>query len=186
MIKTIFVMSFFAVAAFFFGSTSYAQAQSYSYSTHYGNQTMCTMDAYVCPNGTTVGRTGPHCQFVCPGTATIPPVCSSTYCMGAIPSSYYYTSGCYTYYYNGYTRTTTVTSYNCQNYVTPQQYYPYYSYYPATTQYYSTYSYPVQTTYTSPVTYTTPVSQYQTYSYCNGSWILSSQRGSGCNNIFGF
>jgi peptidoglycan hydrolase-like protein with peptidoglycan-binding domain len=27
----------------------------------------CTMDAYQCPNGQWVGRTGPHCQFVCSG-----------------------------------------------------------------------------------------------------------------------
>jgi hypothetical protein len=29
--------------------------------------TACTMDAMQCPNGTYVGRTGPNCQFVCPG-----------------------------------------------------------------------------------------------------------------------
>ena len=28
----------------------------------------CTMDAMMCPDGTYVGRTGPNCQFVCPGT----------------------------------------------------------------------------------------------------------------------
>ncbi|HPC12553.1 MAG TPA: hypothetical protein PLH90_00890 [Candidatus Paceibacterota bacterium] len=27
----------------------------------------CTMDAFLCPDGTWVGRTGPLCQFVCPG-----------------------------------------------------------------------------------------------------------------------
>lgn len=62
------------------------------------------------------------------------------------PSSYYYTSGCYTYYYNGYTRTSSIVSYNCQTtnhtYVAP------------ITQYY----------YTSP---------YYTYSYTNGSWYPS-------------
>lgn len=26
----------------------------------------CTMDAFLCPDGTYVGRTGPQCQFVCP------------------------------------------------------------------------------------------------------------------------
>jgi|SRR3989344_3110167 len=31
--------------------------------------TVCTMDAYICPNGSSVGRTGPNCQFVCPSTA---------------------------------------------------------------------------------------------------------------------
>ena len=28
--------------------------------------TMCTMDAFECPDGTFVGRTGPNCEFVCP------------------------------------------------------------------------------------------------------------------------
>ena len=27
----------------------------------------CTMDAFLCPDGTWVGRTGPLCRFVCPG-----------------------------------------------------------------------------------------------------------------------
>lgn len=27
----------------------------------------CTMDAKQCPDGTYVGRTGPNCEFVCPG-----------------------------------------------------------------------------------------------------------------------
>ncbi|MBV9159622.1 MAG: IPT/TIG domain-containing protein [Candidatus Kaiserbacteria bacterium] len=30
----------------------------------------CTADAKVCPDGTTVGRTGPNCAFVCPGADT--------------------------------------------------------------------------------------------------------------------
>ncbi|MEK7571910.1 MAG: hypothetical protein AAB553_06585 [Patescibacteria group bacterium] len=29
-------------------------------------QTVCTMDALVCPDGSTVGRSGPNCAFVCP------------------------------------------------------------------------------------------------------------------------
>jgi len=32
--------------------------------------TVCTADAYQCPNGQWVGRTGPNCQFVCPTTAS--------------------------------------------------------------------------------------------------------------------
>lgn len=28
---------------------------------------VCTMDAFLCPDGTWVGRTGPLCRFVCPG-----------------------------------------------------------------------------------------------------------------------
>ena len=58
-------------------------------------------------------------------------------------SSYYYTSGCYTYYHNGYTGNTTITGYTCQN----QNY-----------------------TYTQPVTQTYYTSPYYTYSYSNGSW----------------
>lgn len=27
----------------------------------------CTADAFQCPDGTFVGRTGPNCEFVCPG-----------------------------------------------------------------------------------------------------------------------
>jgi len=27
----------------------------------------CTADAMQCPDGTWVGRTGPNCQFICPG-----------------------------------------------------------------------------------------------------------------------
>lgn len=27
---------------------------------------MCTADAMICPDGTTVGRSGPNCEFVCP------------------------------------------------------------------------------------------------------------------------
>lgn len=29
------------------------------------NTTMCTMDIKQCPSGKSVGRSGPHCQFVC-------------------------------------------------------------------------------------------------------------------------
>jgi hypothetical protein len=48
--------------------------------------------------------------------------------------SYYYTSGCYTYYYNGMTQQVSVTSYNCQ---TQQQT----SYYPYSSSQYYTYGY---------------------------------------------
>lgn len=63
-------------------------------------------------------------------------------------SSYTYTIGCYTYYYNGQTRTSSVVSYNCQlNYTYTQPTYPYYTY---------------------PTYYTTP--SYYTYQYTDGSW----------------
>lgn len=35
-----------------------------------GNQTACPADAFMCPDGTFVGRTGPNCQFICPGNQT--------------------------------------------------------------------------------------------------------------------
>ncbi len=46
----------------------------------------CTQEAYVCPNGTTVGRTGPNCTFAqCPTTTTNPttPACTTG---GILPS----------------------------------------------------------------------------------------------------
>jgi len=33
---------------------------------------MCTMDAMVCPDGSYVGRSGPNCEFVCPGGSVMP------------------------------------------------------------------------------------------------------------------
>lgn len=62
-------------------------------------------------------------------------------------ASYYYTSGCYTYYYNGYTRTTSIISNSCQN----QNSY----------------------TYTTPTNYSYYTSPYYTYNYSNGSWSPS-------------
>lgn len=32
------------------------------------DRVMCTMDAKLCPDGSAVGRSGPHCEFApCPG-----------------------------------------------------------------------------------------------------------------------
>ncbi|HVU06612.1 MAG TPA: hypothetical protein VHE10_02390 [Candidatus Paceibacterota bacterium] len=34
-------------------------------------QVFCTMDAKLCPDGSSVGRTGPNCEFAqCPGAAS--------------------------------------------------------------------------------------------------------------------
>lgn len=33
-------------------------------------ETMCTQDAFQCPDGSYVGRTGPDCEFICPTTDT--------------------------------------------------------------------------------------------------------------------
>jgi hypothetical protein len=121
------LVSFGAVT--FFATFMYTSAQtSYQSSYYYGNNTaVCTMDAYVCPDGTTVGRTGYNCQFVCQSVVNNSP-------------SYTYTSGCYTYYYNGQTRTTSVVSYNCQTQT--QTYYPV-----ATTYTYPTYAHQSQANY---------------------------------------
>ena len=35
-------------------------------------ETMCTMDALQCPDGSYVGRTGPHCEFICPELPAVP------------------------------------------------------------------------------------------------------------------
>ncbi len=89
------------LATTFIGSAS----AQYTYTTYNNNGTFCTQDAYVCPNGTTVGRTGSNCQFVCPSTQV--PV--------TINNSYTYTSGCYTYYFNGTTNKTTILNNSCSN-----------------------------------------------------------------------
>jgi hypothetical protein len=36
------------------------------------NGIVCTADAMQCPDGTWVGRSGPNCQFVCPGPTSTP------------------------------------------------------------------------------------------------------------------
>lgn len=65
--------------------------------------------------------------------------------------SYYYTSGCYTYYYNGVTRSSSITSYNCQTQ-------PTYSYSQNTQPTYTYYTQPTTYTY-----YTQPTYTYSTY-----------------------
>lgn len=70
--------------------------------------------------------------------------------------SYTYTQGCYTYYYNGYTQTTSIASYNCQNQNT-------YSYTNPVVYTYYTLPYIYNTYYTQPST-------YYTYGYSGGSW----------------
>ncbi len=170
MARILFLVSSLVIVTIL-GTFSDVSAQSYS-SYYNSNQTICTKDAYRCPNGTMVGRTGSNCQFVCPSTVTPSPACTGVYpnyCTGLIPSSYYYTSGCYTYYYNGYTKTTSITSYNCSTIYSQPEYYT------------------IDTNYTYPVTYSyTPASQYYTYSYCNGSWTLSYYGANGCNSIFNY
>lgn len=151
---------------------------SYGYSTY---NTACTLDAYICPNGTTVGRTGSNCQFVCPGSSTsIPPT--------TLNSSYFYTSGCYTYYYNGTTNRTSIMSNNCAttnytNYNYGSYTYPSNTYYytlPTTSYYNTSYTYPYTTTY-----YSYPSSYYYnnvgytdtgyntTYYYGNNNYIYT-------------
>ncbi len=156
--KKTFVKQFSFLSILFMVTSMSVSAQMYSASYYYnnGNATVCTMDAYVCPNGTTVGRTGPNCQLVCPSVVSYTP-------------SYNYTSGCYTYYYNGQTRTTSVVSYNCQSQT--QTYYPV-----ATTYTYPSYTHPTQNTYYY------GNSGYHTYNYCNGSWRSAYYGNTNCTN----
>lgn len=37
-----------------------------------GEVVMCTMDAMMCPDGSSIGRTGPNCEFVCPALPEVP------------------------------------------------------------------------------------------------------------------
>lgn len=73
-------------------------------------------------------------------------------------NSYYYTSGCYTYYYDGYRLSSSIVSYNCQQTNTNYNY-----------QYTYTYPQQYQSNYVSPYY----VSPYYTYKYSNGSWYPS-------------
>jgi hypothetical protein len=129
---------------------------SYNYNS---NGTYCTQDAYVCPDGTSVGRTGSNCQFVCPSTPT------------TTNNSYTYTSGCYTYYYNASTLNTSVVSYNCSN-----NYNNNYNNNNYNNNYNNGYTYTAPSTsyyyYTTPSSYYT--SPYYTYQYQNGSWYPSN------------
>lgn len=136
-------------------STGVAYAShTYTPNTRYHHTTTtCTLDAYTCPNGTTVGRTGSNCQFVCPRTSYTPPV----------QNSYTYTSGCYTYYYDGYTRSSSVVSYNCSNnYNTYNNTYGNYAYTAPSAYYYTA---PSSYYYTTPSSYTYNTSPYSTYQY---------------------
>lgn len=138
---------------------NYVLAQTYS-SYYESNSIMCTQDAHVCPDGTVVGRSSSNgCAFICPTTVTQPPAtpsptpsptqpCLGNYSCGTFHASYTYTSGCYTYYYDGYTAATSIVSYNCGQ--------PYY---------------PTQPVYMQPVI-STPT-QYYTYRYSNGVWYPS-------------
>lgn len=42
------------------------------------NGAICTMEAKICPDGSSVGRTGPSCEFAtCPGEGECPDVCAA-------------------------------------------------------------------------------------------------------------
>lgn len=62
--KISIIISFLIISSLFFASTSQA----------INNEPVaCAMDALTCPDGTVVGRTGPNCEFVCPGQKPIAP-----------------------------------------------------------------------------------------------------------------
>ncbi|MCU0678665.1 MAG: Gmad2 immunoglobulin-like domain-containing protein [Candidatus Pacebacteria bacterium] len=67
------------VAAVFFGGFWVGRVTAPQTSSEVGaipEDTMCTADAMLCPDGTYVGRTGPNCEFICATastTATVDP-----------------------------------------------------------------------------------------------------------------
>lgn len=85
-------------------------------------------------------------------------------------ASYTYTQGCYTYYYNGYTRSTSIIGSTCQSqnvysYTTPVSY-------TYTTSPTYTYTTSPSYTYTTPTSYTNQTSPYYVYGYerSNATW----------------
>lgn len=64
----IFIVALLAAALVFFIFARAKQAEAPQNSGKEGSQTICTMDAKICPDGSSVGRTGPDCEFSpCPG-----------------------------------------------------------------------------------------------------------------------
>lgn len=64
MIKVIYVLLVVAILA---GGVKFFLALESSPET-----IMCTMDAMMCPDGSSVGRSGPNCEFICPPTTEVP------------------------------------------------------------------------------------------------------------------
>jgi len=58
-----------ATALVIISVAKHVQAPQNSQNKHKSNnQTICTMDAKICPDGSSVGRSGPDCEFEpCPG-----------------------------------------------------------------------------------------------------------------------
>ena len=52
-----------ALASYFISS----QSNESGLNDNTAGEIVCTMDAFECPDGTYVGRTGPNCEFFCPG-----------------------------------------------------------------------------------------------------------------------
>lgn len=122
------ILTFIFSAALLFSGASLASAQMYSY----GNQNNTYSNYSYC---------GTYGNYGCGS--------SQQYQV----ASYYYTSDCYTYYYDGYKRSSSIVSYNCQQTNTNYNY-----------QYTYTYPQQYQSNYVSP---------YYTYKYSNGSWYPS-------------
>jgi hypothetical protein len=64
----------FTIVVFIFGGLLYIYNPA---PTEYKNPNepepvFCTADARLCPDGTYVGRSGPKCEFVCPGATSTP------------------------------------------------------------------------------------------------------------------
>lgn len=68
---------------FFAAAAAAVAGVGYGYYAGYGGAPggapgACTLEAKLCPDGSSVGRIGPHCEFApCPGTAAPPPAAHS-------------------------------------------------------------------------------------------------------------
>jgi hypothetical protein len=59
------VVAVLAVVVYVFGAKFFTSGS---------NQTACTQEAKICPNGSSVGRTGPNCEFAACPTASATPI----------------------------------------------------------------------------------------------------------------
>lgn len=119
----------------FFGMSLFAHAQYYPYTTN---------DFYT----TSYGSYNLH-NNNCVIMQTYPYTYNCNNYTNSYNNSYTYTNGCYTYYYNAYTRQSTIISYNCQQ----------------------TYVQPITYTYTYPAQYQNYYTQPNyVYQYSHGSW----------------
>jgi hypothetical protein len=83
-LKTSFTASIAAaIMLVLFSVSPLAQARDYVSASASAGATICTMDAMQCPDGSWVGRSGPNCEFKCPGPT--PPTPPADYTFSASP-----------------------------------------------------------------------------------------------------